>query len=344
MKTFPCTVVHKSHPRPDCTSVGFAPPADVEFNAYPGQHVVVRFPVQGTVLARCYSLHDGPFSGHPWTFTARRIEGGKMSTALYELLQPGMTLECTAPSGRFHITPDPGNYHHHYFYAAGTGITPILAMVQAVLRYEPRSFATLLYGNRRAATSLFRARLHTLASQYADRFAVQEVFSEDRGSWRGRINAGSVEMLLAEHQPRAQQVRHFICGPTGMDDTVRSALLDLGAVPGSIHSERFGSTAQASSTTQPATVAPAALTVKRSNDTLRLPVQPGQTLLAGMKQHGLDPPHSCESGVCGACTARLTRGRVQMRGTMALTEDELRDGMVLPCQALAVTPEVELSY
>lgn len=345
MKTHTCTVLQKTHPRPDCTSIEFLPSDPDAFVGHPGQHVVVRLPIAGQTVARCYSLHDGPFSGRPWAFTARRIEGGAMSSTLYDHVQPGMQLECSAPSGRFVVEPKPDAYHHYYFYAAGTGITPILAMLQGVLFHEPHSFVTLLYGNRRAATTLFRTRIHGLMSQYEDRFSLRELFSDDRGSWRGRINDSSVKALLAEHQPRAQQVRHYICGPAGMDEAVRTTLLSLGAAPDSVHVERFGG-APAPSTTVAAAATPAAslTVVPAQGPAAHVQLASGQTLLAGMRAHGVNAPSSCESGVCGSCTAALTKGSVQMRSTVALSEQDIREGLVLPCQAVATSPTLELSY
>jgi CDP-4-dehydro-6-deoxyglucose reductase len=55
---------------------------------------------------------------------------------------------------------------------------------------------------------------------------------------------------------------------------------------------------------------------------------------------GLNIPHSCKSGHCGSCRARLIRGRIeypQGRRPLGLTEGEAAEGFVLLCQARAMT-------
>jgi CDP-4-dehydro-6-deoxyglucose reductase, E3 len=52
---------------------------------------------------------------------------------------------------------------------------------------------------------------------------------------------------------------------------------------------------------------------------------------------GLNLPHSCKSGHCASCRARLISGEIQYPNgrTAGLTEDEARRGYVLLCQARA---------
>ena len=48
--------------------------------------------------------------------------------------------------------------------------------------------------------------------------------------------------------------------------------------------------------------------------------------------HGLDLPHSCKSGVCSTCKARLI-GEVDMDITHGLSIEEIDAGYILCCQA-----------
>lgn len=66
-------------------------------------------------------------------------------------------------------------------------------------------------------------------------------------------------------------------------------------------------------------------------------VEPGETLLDGALRAGLNLPHSCKSGNCGACRARLMDGEVRYpHGTpLGLSDGEVADGLILLCQARA---------
>jgi CDP-4-dehydro-6-deoxyglucose reductase len=66
-------------------------------------------------------------------------------------------------------------------------------------------------------------------------------------------------------------------------------------------------------------------------------VRPGESLLDGALAAGLNLPHGCKSGNCGACRARLRSGRIDYpRGApLGLSAAEVADGYVLMCQARA---------
>ncbi len=68
-----------------------------------------------------------------------------------------------------------------------------------------------------------------------------------------------------------------------------------------------------------------------------LSVPEDQPVLSAAQLAGLPLPHSCRSGRCGSCRARLLSGRIEYAGTapLGLTAQETRDGYVLLCQALA---------
>lgn len=63
-------------------------------------------------------------------------------------------------------------------------------------------------------------------------------------------------------------------------------------------------------------------------------VQANETILAAALRQGINLPHSCQSGVCGTCVARLVSGEVQQCGEYddyVLSEAEIAAGMVLLC-------------
>ena len=73
-------------------------------------------------------------------------------------------------------------------------------------------------------------------------------------------------------------------------------------------------------------------------------VAENQTLLNAALSAGLTPPFSCQSGVCGACKARLTSGQVHMRARMALEDSDIARGDVLSCQSVAASDKLSISF
>lgn len=341
------TVVAKTHPQPDCTTLTLAP-VEGRFDPQPGQHLVLDVPTADGVLKRCYSLHDGPFNAAPLQITVRRIPNGRASGAIFTDVQPGMQLTCSLPAGRFAMQPDARTYRHVYLYAAGTGITPIIAMADAVLRHAPQSVVSLLYGNRSRKRALFTDRLAALQAQHPQRFSVDHVLSAP-GWWdqspdrRGRIDAEAVEWFLARRPARIQQVGHYICGPGSMNTQVEQALLALGAPLDAVHTEQFGATAATTpSASQPGVAA--TLSVRFNGEIHACPVAADETLLSAMRRAQFDPPFGCESGICGACVVRLTKGEAHQRAHMALSAKDLAAGRVLACQTVALSPDLTVQY
>lgn len=67
-----------------------------------------------------------------------------------------------------------------------------------------------------------------------------------------------------------------------------------------------------------------------------IPVKPDQTLLAAALASGINYPHSCRSGRCGACKSRLASGSVTLlpHTRFSLTEEEKAAGLILSCRAV----------
>jgi CDP-4-dehydro-6-deoxyglucose reductase len=68
-------------------------------------------------------------------------------------------------------------------------------------------------------------------------------------------------------------------------------------------------------------------------------VAPEQRVLDAALDAGLNLPHSCKSGNCGACRARLLQGEVRYPNgrPLGLSEAEVGEGFILLCQARAAS-------
>lgn len=92
-----------------------------------------------------------------------------------------------------------------------------------------------------------------------------------------------------------------------------------------------------------ATEAVATVTIQLDGKTVHTALRPNETLLETARYAGMAPPFSCEAGNCGTCMAKVTEGHATMRVNDALDDDEVADGYVLTCQAVADGP-LTVSY
>lgn len=310
-----------------------------------GQHLTVRFNIKGKEHRRSYTISNPP--GARLRITVKRVNGGAVSNHIGDNLSPGDETEVMRPFGHFTLIPGALERRTHYFFGAGSGITPLYSMINAVLTAEPHSVAHLIYGNATAGSILFRMELDRLQEQYPDRLSVRHILS-DPSVWsrftpwkKGRINATTIGEALSATPPVAQDAQYWICGPGSMNRDVKAALMGLDVPADRIHMESFGGTTE-SDTSVSGVAARARIVLNGSVD--EIPVAADQTILDAARVAGLAPPFSCQAGVCGACVARLSEGSVHMRNRMALEDGDIARGLILTCQSVATDKRVAVEF
>ncbi len=332
----------------DARVVTFEVPAQLQplFAFKPGQYLTLRAQVAGQDLRRSYSICAAP--GEAPRVGVRRVPGGAFSTWVHDSLKVGDALDVMEPDGRFGhaLARAP---HHVLAVAGGSGITPILSILKAVLAVDGRTRCTLLYGNRGSASTMFKDELDDLKNRHLTRLAIHTVFSRevvDSPLQAGRLDADKLAMLLRLAGPVDQA---FVCGPHAMNDEVEAALKAAGIGPESIQIERFGVPAAVAASNmhepQEGDAPTAVITIVRDGVTREVPFGAGDdSILSAASRAGLDVPYSCRSGVCATCRVKLVAGQVRMDRNFALDKADLDAGFVLACQAHPLTPQVTVSF
>ena len=67
-------------------------------------------------------------------------------------------------------------------------------------------------------------------------------------------------------------------------------------------------------------------------------------LLDVMIDAGLNAPHSCRQGNCGACMLRILQGEVSLVHNEILEDEDFADNWTLACQAIPVTDHAQFTY
>ena len=135
---------------------------------------------------------------------------------------------------------------------------------------------------------------------------------------------------------------YYICGPEPMIDEVSSTLKEHGVNEKFIRFELFTTSEEGALTethegyTQ--------VTVTLDDDTETFQMAQDNSVLQAALDAGMDPPYSCQGGICSTCIARITEGKVEMRKNQILTDDELAEGYILTCQSHPTTPTITIDY
>src|SRR6185437_6051079 len=233
----------------DAVVVGFDLPAALQstFRFLAGQHVNLRAQIPGVgELRRSYSICSAPGEAR-LHIAIKRHPGGAFSNWANDHLRAGMPLDLMPPAGLFHLPLDPAAARRYLAVAAGSGITPVLALLQATLRDEPKSQFTLFYGNRASSSIMFRNLLADIKDSYLERFSLVHVMSreqQDLDLLNGRLTPEKVEALLGPWGPLEAMDAVLICGPGSMNRDLSQALLRRGYPKAQIRVEQFAASRQ----------------------------------------------------------------------------------------------------
>jgi len=330
---------------PDCISVSFEVPAEwkEEFQFKSGQNITLRDRVEGEELRRSYSICSSPYENE-LRVAIKKLESGRFSAHAHKNFRTTQALEVMAPTGNFILPLHAENKKHYVAFAAGSGITPVISLLKTILREEPRSQFTLVYGNRRRSGVIFREELMALKNDYPEQFQMISIFSREKMEapvFEGRIDEGKCELIFRKIIPLAEDQEYLLCGPAPMIFTVRDWLLNQQVNEKKIHYELFSDPGEAG------------ISVKKINTEKKEPVQKeslvtirldgvstdykipfaGPTILEAALQAGADLPYACRAGVCATCRAKLVKGQVTMDQNYSLAEEELEQGFILACQS-----------
>ncbi|WP_336356579.1 pyridoxamine 5'-phosphate oxidase family protein [Pseudomonas granadensis] len=287
-----------------------------------GQHLPLRFTLDGEVHIRTYSLSSAPSDGF-YRISVKRE--GLISSHLHQQIRVGDVLEARAPQG--HFTVAPLARRPLVLLAAGVGITPLLSMLREVvyqgLRTRRIRPTLLLQSSRSLADQPFRQELDRLLERSGEAVRVLRLLSQPEADARagedfdltGRIDGAVLRDLLDVDD--FDQIDFVLCGPGGFTQGLYDSLRELDVRDAQIHAETFGpSTLKRQADADaivieqpPAATNSVAVVFERSAKEARW--QPdGGSLLELAESRGLRPEFSCRGGSCGTCKTRLVSGVV----------------------------------
>ena len=107
----------------------------------------------------------------------KAIEGGRFSPAMPPITSVGDDAGIMVPQGHFGYQPQAERQGRYLAIAAGSGITPMLAIIAATLQTEPESQFTLIYRNRTSQSMMFRQALADPERQISSAFYSCYAFS-----------------------------------------------------------------------------------------------------------------------------------------------------------------------
>jgi ring-1,2-phenylacetyl-CoA epoxidase subunit PaaE len=314
--------------------------ADFQFTS--GQYVTLQKEINGAEIRRAYSICSTPASGDI-RVSIKAVENGVFSTYATSHLKEGEEIDITIPEGRFLLNPEPNK--NYIGFAAGSGITPILSMVKSVLENEPSSNFTLVYGNKTVADTMFYDELNALKEQFSDRLKLHYIFSREnvKNQLQGRIDKSVTNYFVKNMYKETTFDAAFLCGPEEMIHEVSKTLESNKIAKENIHFELFTVSVDEEAADQ-VKEGTTEITVLLDDEKTTFTMQQTDDILAASLRNELDPPYSCQGGVCSSCLAKVTEGKAVMVKNSILTDSEVAEGLILTCQAHPTTSTITIDF
>lgn len=279
----------------------------------PGAHIDVHMP-NGAI--RQYSIINGPGETDNYVIGVKREPDSKSgSSCMHETVREGDVLAISEPRNNFPLRRDAVKT---LFIAGGIGITPLLAMAQALngsgLVNELHYFA------QDKMHLAFPERLESLGDALVPHLGLGPVETGEK-----------LRDLLSSPRP---SVHVYLCGPGPMLEAARKIAAEQGWPETAVHFEYFKNTNQIDDSSS------FEIALARSAVTLQVPA--GRTILEVMRDNGIDVPSSCEQGACGTCMATVIEGEPDHQDVY-LNEAEKRAGTkIMTCVSRAKSPRLVL--
>jgi len=203
------------------------------------------------LLRRAYSIASAPSQRNYLEFFVVRVEGGAVTTKLWDLKVGDRLWLGPKVKGKFtlHEMPEGKDI---VLVSTGTGLSPFVSMVKEHLHHEKFNSFTIVHGTRVQSDLGYRAELEKLAADYKKFSYIAALTREPEGSdWAG--HRGRVPMLLEPTKFKEltgrdldpEKVQLFLCGNPAMIEDLVIQLHERGFKehsrkdPGNVHVERF---------------------------------------------------------------------------------------------------------
>jgi len=210
--------------------IRFRPSSGVALPSAAGQSILIQGRIGDRWMTRAYTLTSGGTPSATYEICIKKEEFGEFSSWLAEKAGSETLFRVSEPQGEF--LPD-RQTKRIYFFAAGIGVTPAVAMMRSFSADQKVDSFFLHWSSRHRGDFVFHQELERLAKANPEWGFEMRATAEE-----GRLQREDFERICGTPEENTQI---FLCGPRSFMESVRDFLVDLGWSKESIRQEAFAS-------------------------------------------------------------------------------------------------------
>ncbi|KAF9364847.1 NADH-cytochrome b5 reductase [Mortierella sp. NVP85] len=211
---------------PNTAMYKFALPNEDDILNLPiGQHISIMANINGKDISRSYTPTSSSDDVGHFVLCIKSYPQGNISKMFSEL-KIGDTINARGPKGQFNYTPNMSRAIG--MIAGGTGLTPMLQIIRAVVKNpEDKTEIRLIFANVTPEDILLKAELDLLSKKHPQ-FKVYYVLNNPPEGWTGGVGFVNADMIK-EHMPKpAADIKILLCGPPPMITAMSKITQELG--------------------------------------------------------------------------------------------------------------------
>jgi cytochrome-b5 reductase len=194
-----------------------------------GQHISLAATIEGQPkeVVRSYTPTSSDQDKGFFDLLIKSYDQGNISKHVANL-KIGDKMKVKGPKGAMVYTPN--MVRHFGMIAGGTGITPMLQVVKAILRGRASGDKTeidLIFANVNPEDILLKKDLDALAASDS-KFRVHYVLNNPPENWTGGVGFVTADMIKEKLPAPASDVKILVCGPPPMVAAMKKATESLG--------------------------------------------------------------------------------------------------------------------
>ena len=307
----------------------FAEGHNLEYQA--GQFITLVDKNGSREIRRSYSIISSPVLKEPLSIAVKRIDNGVFSRKLVDRARVGDSLLTTGAAGFFRLPDNIKSFTSIFFFAAGSGIAPILSLIKTVIRLYPEITVYLIYSNQSLETTAFYHELQRLKMLNPRQLHIDFLFSSESDLRKARLNRDLLLEFLKIKRFNREKTLFYACGPESYMRMIIFHLVEEGFNINQIKKEDFNPGNKKITGRLPPDKNSYHVDLNLKGTIYNFPVKYPDSILQAAKKIRLILPYSCETGKCGSCAASCISGKVWLSNNEVLTDKELSQGLTLTC-------------
>jgi ferredoxin-NADP reductase len=316
---------------------------DHGINYKAGQYLTFVTNTGNNEIRRSYSITSSPALHEPLSIGVKRIKNGFFSRLLFDQKKIGDEIITSGSGGLFVLPDDIFNYKQCFFFAAGSGITPVFSLIKTILYQHPHLSVVLVYSNTSIEKTIFLKEIIELQQQFQQRFVLETLLSNTTDLYKARLHRNLIFEYLDKYIYRNRnEVLFYTCGPENYMRLCIFTLRETGIASSNIKRENFVVHTYSQNFSVPPDKNTYQVLMNIGSTDYSFSLNYPDTILRAAKKAGILLPYSCEAGSCGNCVAKLKKGKVWHSVNEVLTDKEIQQGLVLTCVGHPIDGDIQL--